>query len=375
MQKVLITSVYMGIGGIETALLELLNNIDYKKYEVDLILLKKSGENFKKIPKNTNVYNFFELNNKFSYLSKIIKKDNIVSRVIRNLIFNRYTIKRFVPNKKYNVGIAFAGYSLPMDLYVAYSNCQRKYIWVHTDVRWLYNNNSKYKKNFNKTFYKYNYFDKIITVSKSAKEEFIKLQPYYKNKVDYIWSFFPTLKSNIKIELKGNYKILSVGRLVQQKGFNRMVEIIKSIINLGYDVTCYIIGDGKEYKQLKQQIRANNLEKSIILLGSKNNVLDYMNSVDLYLSTSYNEGFQIVLIEALNSQLPIVCPKIIGAKDIAINIAPKDSFILTNNNIGSIKNGIIRAINGEINKSFIFDVKEFNKLTLKKYRKVLDGKL
>ena len=55
-KNILITSVHMDVGGIESVLLSLLSNIDYSKFNVDLILYKMQGVNLDKITDKVNVY-------------------------------------------------------------------------------------------------------------------------------------------------------------------------------------------------------------------------------------------------------------------------------------------------------------------------------
>ena len=70
----------------------------------------------------------------------------------------------------------------------------------------------------------------------------------------------------------------------------------------------------------------------------------------------------------------MVVPNVTGIKDIKI-IAPDNSYILTDNNIEAIKNGIIDAMNTKKSKNFKFSLDDYNKKILKQYEKVLNGKL
>lgn len=55
MKKIFIASHCMELGGAERSLLGILNSIDYKNYEVDLLLYRHTGELLRYIPKEVNL--------------------------------------------------------------------------------------------------------------------------------------------------------------------------------------------------------------------------------------------------------------------------------------------------------------------------------
>lgn len=373
MKNILITSVHMDIGGIESALLGVLSNINYNEYNVDLVLYKMRGINLKKIPKNVNIYSPYSYAGKKN-LNKLTLKDNIINKIIRKITFNKITISNFVNKKKYDVGIAFSGYHYIMDKFVLLSNCKKKYIWVHTDVKWLINNDISYKKDFYKNCEKYYEFDKIIAVSKSVMDNFSEVMPKCKDKISYIYNLSSFKFDDKKTYLSEKYNIVSVGRLTYQKGYDRLIDVVDLLSKENQNFLISVIGDGDQKEELISKVKKLNLEKYIQFLGRDNNVSKYLNSGDLFVMTSYSEGASLVLVEALVSHLPIVVPDVAGIKDIKL-IAPDNSYILTDNNIEAIKNGIVDAMKGKINKNFNFNLDNYNKKILKQYEKVLNGDL
>ena len=191
----------------------------------NLILYKMQGVNLDKIPDKVNVYSPYSYSGR-KLLNKITRQDKFINKVFRKLSFNKFTEKKFISNKKYDVGIAFAGYHHLMDNFVNLSNCKKRYIWIHTDVKWLIDNDLKYKNDFYKNCEKYYGFDKIIAVSKSVMESFCKVMPKCKNKVTYIYNLSKFKVSDEKIHLSNKYNIVSVGRLVYQKGYDRLIDVV-----------------------------------------------------------------------------------------------------------------------------------------------------
>ena len=372
-KNILITSVHMDVGGIESVLLSLLSNIDYSKFNVDLILYKMQGGNLDNIPDKVNVYSPYSYSGR-KLLNKITRQDKFINKVFRKLSFNKFTEKKFTSNKKYDVGIAFSGYHHLMDNFVILSNCKKRYIWIHTDVKWLIDNDSKYKNDFYKNYEKYYGFDKIIAVSKSVMESFCKVMPKCKNKVTYIYNLSNFKVRDEKIHLSNKYNIVSVGRLVYQKGYDRLIDVVDLLRKENQNFFVSVIGDGDEKNKLVEKVNKLGINDYIEFLGRSNNVSKYLNSADLFVLTSYSEGAPLVLVEALASHIPIVVPNVTGIKDIKI-IAPDNSYILTDNNIEAIKNGIIDAMNTKISKNFKFSLDDYNKTILKQYEKVLNGEL
>lgn len=373
-KKILITSVHMDIGGIETVLLNFLKLIDPDKFEVDLVLYKPFGINLKKIPAFIKVYSPFSYKGD-KFIENWTKNDKITSKIIRKLNFNNITLKHYISSKKYDVGIAFSGYHYLMDKFVGLSKCKKKYIWVHTDFKYLVDSNLKFKKRFYKESKKYNDFDKIICVSKSCEEQFKLLLSNQQNKITSIENLFYFDKSIQKQNLNGKFKILSIGRLSYQKGYDRLISVVEKLkqdTNEDFFVT--VLGDGEEKQNLLDLAKNKKIEDKIEFKGFCNDVSEYLNSADLLVSTSYAEGAGMVFLEALASKVPIVAPKVTGVKDIE-EFAPKDSVLLTDNHVEGIKNGIIQAMKGKVNKNFNFDIDKYNNRIIKLYRRVLEGDL
>lgn len=108
--------------------------------------------------------------------------------------------------------------------------------------------------------------------------------------------------------------ILSVGRLVDYKGFDSLIKSSTDILN---DAIIVIVGDGPERLKLQKLINDLKLNDRVYLLGKISNVdLNYLyNSASLFclLSNSRSEAFGVVLVEALSYALPIVSTNLSGS--------------------------------------------------------------
>lgn len=156
--------------------------------------------------------------------------------------------------------------------------------------------------NFN-TFNKRNsYFDNIVILS--SRE--LTLWQHYYNNVEVIPNFLPFIpdkSSNLDSKI-----VLSIGRFSYQKGFLRLIDIWKQVIqdkNLRDWKLC-IIGDGELKIDIKNKIHMLNLQDSIILKPFTNDIeIEYLQA-SIYVMTSYFEGFGMVLAESASYGLPSI---------------------------------------------------------------------
>lgn len=104
------------------------------------------------------------------------------------------------------------------------------------------------------------------------------------------------------------FKIISVGNLKAEKGFNLLIEAVQRIIASGVKIQLMIVGDGEERDRLYQMIEDYGLSKEVMLVGSLDNniVRNLYQFFDLFVLPSYSETFGIVYIEAMYAGLPVI---------------------------------------------------------------------
>ena len=110
--------------------------------------------------------------------------------------------------------------------------------------------------------------------------------------------------------------MVAVGRLVPQKGFDRLLRITKRLADAGLDFELFILGEGSERPQLEKYVSEYQLEHHVTLLGYCPNPYPYMNSADMIVCSSRAEGFSTVLTEAVILGLPIISTECAGTKEI-----------------------------------------------------------
>ena len=188
--------------------------------------------------------------------------------------------------------------------------------------------------------------DKIIVTSPNYLEASESLKPYLSKCVvipigidSSEFAPNPALREKVENETKGKKVIFSLGRLIYYKGFEYLIEAAKELPN---DTIIYIGGVGELGMVLSQQIKSNNLEDRVKLLGKIpfNEISEYYRRADIFClpSNERSEAFGVVLIEAMSFSCPIVCCDIKGSgvpwvardKINALVVKPFDSKELSN---------------------------------------------
>lgn len=101
-------------------------------------------------------------------------------------------------------------------------------------------------------------------------------------------------------------KILSIGRLVEQKDFQTLINAFDEVYKRHANATLDIIGDGPLKKELVKFIHTKKSSHRIALLGWKQNTPKWIEKADIFVLTSKREGFPYVLLEALSVGRPII---------------------------------------------------------------------
>lgn len=109
-----------------------------------------------------------------------------------------------------------------------------------------------------------------------------------------------------KVWSPGKKKLLAVGRLAEQKGFDLLIKGFAQLAPRFPHWQLAIVGEGKEHKALEDLISRLGLQGKVFLVGRVGNIGDWYQAADLYVMSSRFEGFPNTLIEAMAYGLPVV---------------------------------------------------------------------
>jgi glycosyltransferase involved in cell wall biosynthesis len=168
------------------------------------------------------------------------------------------------------------------------------------------------------------------------------------------------------------FKLISIGKINENKNQIFLIDVMKLMKDKGYDVRLTLVGDNAHSSELQLKTLKNGLEKDIELVGITDNVEDLLEKSDLYVHAAKNEAFGLVLIEAMAAGLPVVSLDGKGNRDIIEQ--GKNGFMVYEQNAELFAEKIIELINNkELYHSMSdyavafarkYDIKEYvNKLT------------
>lgn len=251
-----------------------------------------------------------------------------------------FMYKWFVKGK-YDIEIAFMhGWSTK---FISGSNNKnsKKIAWVHVDlVTW--NRVDGVFKNLEHHKNAYSKFNEVLCVSKIVKDGVEKKYGVKNAKVIYNpINREKILKlSNEKIDdikFTNKFKLVSVGRLSKQKGYDRLLRVFKRLNDEGLDLQLSIIGSGEKYNELNNYIEQNNLKNKVFLLGYRENPYKYVKNSDLFVCSSISEGFSLVIGEAMAIGVPVISVNYPGPNEV---LEFGKYGMLVNNDENSLCNGI-----------------------------------
>ncbi|MCC4722355.1 glycosyltransferase [Salinicoccus sp. RF5] len=341
-KKILFCIQNLDMGGPQKSLLSLLYDIDYKRYDVDLMIWSQNGSLKKYLPKEVKIVN---LPIELSYLR--LSKSEIVKNSLK-MVFNGHhrlvksgfltTIKYrknmaigrqkfWEKNKKnfptldnrYDIAIAVSGGNLCYFI----SDCvsaTKKYTWVRSDYR-VFNRDKKIdKKYFSKV-------DGIITVSNICKDIMDEEFPEFSYKTHVFYNLLPFKlyekmgkDTSQIIKTKNETVLLTISRLDPNKGLDLAVKAMKKLKSQDIRVKWYILGDGTYRKTLQKKIAKYDLENDFILLGFKNNTYQFIKDCDIFVHPSRFEGKSNAVDEAKYACKPIVVTNYPTVREQIINL-------------------------------------------------------
>lgn len=340
MKNIVFRSGSLRMGGLERVLIDTLNIMDTKKYDISLIIEDDCEEEniFQEdIPKDIKLY-FLKpksMIDKTHYYRERRKK-NIFNKIMYNYYMHKEhqfclekTKEVLEKIKDTNGEIdVFIDYDWGATRYIDKLALKNKVVWIHNSVSNLMKKESKIKR-FGKRLEKY---DCIVSICDEMKEEIEKLYPNLKGKVRRIYNPFnfkninelsqnqDDLKAEEKLLLEEDY-ILAVSRLdTVQKDYDTLLNAMKKAMEQGFSKKLFIVGDGPNKKDIESLIKELDIWENVKLLGRKKNPYVWMKNSSFFVHSSKYEGFGLVIVEAMSLKKAVIVSNCkVGPKEILEN--------------------------------------------------------
>ncbi|MDD4901153.1 MAG: glycosyltransferase family 4 protein [Patescibacteria group bacterium] len=150
-----------------------------------------------------------------------------------------------------------------------------------------------------------------------------------------------------KHNLNNKILLLSVGRLIKRKGFDKVIEAIPSILKKVPNLVYAIIGAGVELENLKFQIENLKIKDNVLIINQTTNEERdaWYQTCDIFIMPSRNingdfEGFGIVYLEANLAGKPVIAGRSGGAGDAVLESL--NGLLVDGENIHEIAQAVIK---------------------------------
>jgi glycosyltransferase involved in cell wall biosynthesis len=176
-----------------------------------------------------------------------------------------------------------------------------------------------------------------------------------------------------------NFIVGNISRFDIQKNQKLIIQASYYLSKRFPEMKFVLVGDGQYLKQMKEYAAESNLEDVVIFTGERNDTKDFYSLFNIFVLPSYWEGLPYVLLEAMASQLPVICSKIPNHLEVvknnysALTINPHEMDDLFQRILVLYQNPEMRASLGE---NAYNEVKKFNeKEMVNKISRIYDGVL
>lgn len=317
MAHILVSGVRMDMGGTEIAQIAFMKKLLAEGHTVTLLLSEKKGPLLDRVPKEVRITQI--------PMKKSIFLDRMMGRIIDGrpwafvvkCICKIFKIcvgkKRFIPfliSKTktlpgvYDLAVEFHGYGKFPTAYTAVRvRAKKKALLFHdASIHWL-----RYVEQY------LDAYDRLFCVSDASLARLASMFPEKRGKMEVLHNFIDVDEirrrgeENVDIsDFRGDFKILTIGRLEYPKGVDVAIQAAKILKDRGVSFRWYVIGSGTEMRKLRMKIRTLGVGDVFTLLGFRQNPYPYLKACDLFALTSRLEGYPVTLIEARTFGVPIL---------------------------------------------------------------------
>ncbi len=326
--------------------------LSYLSYIIPVNRLKHSRKNRQidtsNKPENIHIITvpLYYLPTDAGYKKLGIKHFNKVKKIIK-----RYNVEFDIIHAHYTYSAGFVGYML--------KKFYNKPVVITGHGYDVYQQPFKSKEWRKKIATTLSYADRIFTNSIKNKKLIEKIGVNTKIEISPIGVndelFFPvnTLECRKKLNLPNEKKILvSVGSFVEVKGQKYLIDAIKEILKYRNDILCILVGGGRLERNLRKRIKNFGLSKYIRLIDrqKQSDIPLWINSSDIFVLPSLNEGMPDSMFEALACGKPFVGTKVGGIPEVINN---KIGLLAEPGSVQDLTEKIMEALNKEWDNSYI----------------------
>lgn len=303
MKKILFLIHDLHQGGAEKVLVNLVNNMDPEQFEIHITALFGGGVNEQFL-------------NPHVHFRAIYPKAFPGNSHVMKLLSPQMLHKLYI-NEHYDIEVAYLEGPAARIISGCTDPDTKKVVWIHCTMK----SDEEFAIGFRSTEEArrcYGSFDTGIFVSRGVRDAFRTYCPLEQMQVLYNTNESDVIlqKAAEPAELPGSgIRWCGMGKLVENKCFDRMLRIQKRLMDEGYPVHFLALGDGPLRPELESYVRNNGLTDSVTFLGYQTNPYKYLAKCDLFVCASFAEGFSTAATEALIVGTPVCTVEVSGMKE------------------------------------------------------------
>lgn len=357
-KKLIFITEALWIGGIETALVNLLNRLDYNRFDVTCLVLRDSLDVADRITPQCRLI-VSDRQHKVTFpkgygckrLYNIMEEPQNAAKFRRFIWFALRVVFRAAEARCYASYVKKQLKGEHFDTAVIYSDraAETAVRAVSADRFLMFYHHGAMRREYHDA-YGYRKADKVIAVSPALAEKLRAYRSKYADKIISVNNIIdidgvrekgldiPTVKFSADC-----FNIVSCGRLSHAKGMDIAVDACAKLVADGFTgFHWYIVGGGPEESALREQIMRLGLEDCVSLLGMQSNPYPYIRCADLYVQPSRFEAFGLTIREAQVLTVPVLSTRTDGSAEL---ISDGETGLLCESDADSIAAAIIRLYN------------------------------
>ncbi len=293
-------------GGAEKILANIVNHMDYEKYDIEVLEYLHSDK-METVDPHVKI---------LPPIVDITKKS--LFRKALNAFINRFLIKvwpvlvrKVCLNRAYDVEISF-NYLIPT--FLLNRSSKKRISWIHSSVYDL-EKKKRQKKLQAKAFKN---VDTIVAISETTRESLITEFPECAEKLLTIYNGYEFQKMVPDGDVV-DFDLLYCNRFDENKNPVRFVQLFGKLRDAGLSVTGKMLGTGTQYAEVVRLIKELGLDDCLECVGYKKNPYAYFSHCKVFCLTTHIEGFPTTLVESMYFGKPFVSTPVAGTKELAQN--------------------------------------------------------
>ena len=340
MKKIKVVFVHYKLvcGGAEQALFDLIQLLDKETFDITLFVQSPGGAWDQKFI-DAGIHVIYDYSCRQPTWNPVRKFGNVVKKLKTAEAYNREgegLLDVILPESP-DIVISYSAWCHDL---IAFTQSAKTVKYIHGDpgTNPVYQDEAQNKQEMLKRF------DRIVCVSQAAWNSFREIsgitegvQLHY-NPID---SDSVRIRAEEPVELPKDVPLVcAVGRLSEEKGFERLIVIHKRLLEEGIRHKLVIVGDGPDREFLRRLVNATETQDTVILAGYQSNPYPYMKQSKFLVSSSFTEGLPVISMEALCLGIPMVS----AVPSIGEAFGEEMCGLITENDNRSLEAGIRRML-------------------------------